>query len=126
MDFRTHLEALMQHAPEEGLVPVPVAWVRALLDDRSDDGPEGIRVDLTVEEVGQMFSRSPQRVRDWLRAGELDGYKLHGREWRIPRGAIQEFQERQQEAADASAAPGTGRPADLGAWRRHRGDDGPA
>ncbi len=31
-----------------------------------------------------------------------------------------------QEPADASAAPGTGRPADLGAWKRHRGDDGPA
>ena len=41
--------------------------------------------DLTVAEVAREVSRQPSTVRGWLISGELDGYKLNDRDWRITR-----------------------------------------
>lgn len=74
-------------------------------------------VDLTVAQVAQLFGRAPGTVRQWLESGQLEGYKLFGREWRVPLAAVGAFQERQRMGA---AHPGgrASRTQSLGDWRR--------
>jgi excisionase family DNA binding protein len=69
--------------------------------------------DLTVEEVAEHFRRAPSTVRGWLLRGDLRGYKLNGRDWRVPKSAVGEYEQRQREPGlgDAEAV-------DLSAWRR--------
>jgi excisionase family DNA binding protein len=45
---------------------------------------------LKVEEVKELISFSSLTIRRWLREGKLKGIKV-GKEWRIPRGDLQEF-----------------------------------
>ena len=75
--------------PDDALVPV--GWVREQLGAGTD-----VLADLTVEETAQELSRAPSTVRAWLIAGELRGYKVHGREWRVSAAAIREFFENQR------------------------------
>lgn len=88
-----HLCALLEHAPAEGLIQVPIPWLRELIDGERRD--EVAEVDLTVEQVAELFGRSPVTVKRWLQSHQLRGYKLGG-EWRVPRGAVREFQEAQR------------------------------
>lgn len=81
------------------------------LSDRPD-----LQVDLTVSQVAEAFGRSPNTVRRWLAAGDLEGYRLHGREWRIARAAIEAFQERQGKGEQPLSARNGTQPLD--AWRR--------
>jgi putative molybdopterin biosynthesis protein len=45
---------------------------------------------LTVEEIAKQMKVKPFTVRDWLRKGELQGYKV-GRTIRIKRKDFEEF-----------------------------------
>ncbi|UCC83861.1 MAG: helix-turn-helix domain-containing protein [Gemmatimonadota bacterium] len=54
-----------------------------------------MQADLTVAKVAAIFDRHPNRIRDWVARGELSAYKLHAREWRIPRSSIKESQKGQ-------------------------------
>jgi len=54
---------------------------------------------LTPEEVAERLSVTPRTVRDWLKAGKLQGMKA-GRLWRISEKALCEF----LEAGEARAA----------------------
>lgn len=47
---------------------------------------------LTPEEVAERLSVTPRTVRDWLKAGKLQGMKA-GRLWRISEKALCEFLE---------------------------------
>lgn len=47
---------------------------------------------LTPEEVAERLAVTPRTVRDWLRAGKLQGVKA-GRLWRITEKALCEFLE---------------------------------
>ncbi len=93
-------------------------WLRALLDGQpqAESGPI---VDLTVEEVAELFGKTPQTIRDWLRTCQLEGYKLHAKQWRVPPASIKEFQERQRNGGSSPATGGNGRGANLGEWRNH-------
>jgi excisionase family DNA binding protein len=69
--------------------------------------------DLTVHEVAEHFRRAPSTIRGWLFRGDLRGYKLNGRDWRVPRLALAEYEQRQREPRrDASED------VDLSSWRR--------
>ncbi len=126
MNWRSELEAIIGAVPPHQvpdaigeLERARLLLTRRFLDEPDRDGAPGdVPVDLRVEEVAEMFGRSPQRIRDWLRAGELDGYKLHGKEWRVTRAAFREFQERQRDV-ESGTSTSTGRRGDMGAWRRH-------
>ena len=73
--------------------------------------------DLTVEEVGAELRRSPSRVRDFIRAGELRAYKF-GKEYRVTRAALDAFVEAQRAGrSDRSTA---GERVNLGRWRTIR------
>ncbi len=108
MNARDLLDAL----PDDALLPVRV--VREILaeqaDEREADGP-----DYTVAEAGRVLARSASCVRSWCSSGAIDAYRLRGREWRVPRAAIRELQDRER-----ASARGSGRPANLAAWRRTR------
>lgn len=74
-------------------------------------------VDLTVAQIAQLFGRSPSTVRQWLESGALEGYKLFGREWRVPPAALAAFQRRQRTRSAPSIASPARREGSLGDWR---------
>jgi excisionase family DNA binding protein len=69
--------------------------------------------DLTIGQVAEHFRRAPSTVRGWLFRGDLRGYKLNGRDWRVPRSALAEYEQRQREPQDEGSGD-----VDLSAWRR--------
>ena len=108
MTLRELLEALPPGAT------VPVGWVLEKLDASAPREGSAPVVDLTAEEVAELFDRTPACVRGWARQGKLPGaYRLHGREWRIPRAALEALR---GETRDPQRHPGG--PVDLGSWRR--------
>lgn len=97
--------------PDDALVPV--RWVR----ERLGGTAESDRIsDLTVQEVADELGRQPSTVRGWLGSGDLDGYKMNDREWRVPPEALRAFVEAQRDARPDRAGAGA-RAADLGSWR---------
>jgi excisionase family DNA binding protein len=124
MSFTAALRALLAAAPDDGtMIPVPASWLRQLLDREGDLDSSGdeIRADLTVAQVAVIFDRHANTIRDWIAQGVLAGYRLNGREWRVPRSSVEDFQRRQR-LGDNSATPALGkaRPRKLGDWRRQR------
>lgn len=113
-DLRRALELL----PEGSALTLPR---EVLLEALGEVGGTTDAGDLTVAQVAERFGRCESTVRSWLTAGLLRGYRLRGREWRIPAAALAEFE--QAERAGRGAEAGAGGSADLGAWRRTRGDD---
>lgn len=74
--------------------------------------------DLTVEDVAELTKRAPSTVRGWLINGDLRGYKLNGRDWRVTRKALNAYLEAQREPGPTPTETGT--EVDLGAWRNAR------
>lgn len=104
----TLLQAL-QSLPDEASLTLSVRDLRAALD-----GPSG--ADLTVPELAQRFGRAHSTIRSWLEAGVLRGYRLRGREWRVPLAAIAEFEQREREGRPRKPTSQRG-VTNLGAWR---------
>jgi excisionase family DNA binding protein len=125
MILRERLLTLRDTLPEGGSVVLTRAALddRAALDEMLAHGPvedtEGDRgPDYTVAEVAVRFDRSPQTVRDWIKSGKLRGYLFNGREYRVTRHALAEFEEKQRQGR---AKPEPVATSDLGAWRRVSG-----
>lgn len=90
---------------------------------RSSDHREvPVNGDLTVKDVAVAVHRSESTVRGWLVGKRLTGYKLNGREWRIPRASLDQF------LADQGRSPRPNRESSHGlrAWRDVRRDQSPA
>ena len=87
----------------------------ALLEGDIDETDVDSARDLTVKEVAKETGRAPSTIRDWLSSGALRGYKLNGRDWRIPRAALREYLEVQ--ATKASKTPPGEGGVDVAAWR---------
>lgn len=112
--FRDWLETL---AAARATIPAEEALRRL---PAAEGGAGDTLAALDVEQAGEALGRSPSTVRDYCRAGLLDGaYRQQGREWRIPPGAIGKFQVGQaaEAAAKATPAPRAGS-TDLAAWRK--------
>ncbi|MDZ7779541.1 MAG: helix-turn-helix domain-containing protein [Gemmatimonadota bacterium] len=73
--------------------------------------------DMSVEQVAEEVQRSPSTIRRWPIAGELRGYKLQGRDWRLPRPALRESLAHQGSTADD---PDHDAEVDSSAWRHLR------
>ena len=130
MDQITRLGAAIAALPPGTLVALPREALLDLLGgpgrraggsvEAPVEGPEEIpaevQVDLTVAELAQRFRRSPSTVRQWLESGQLEGYKLFGREWRVPAAAVAAFQERQRLGSGSDSA--VKNRASLGDWRK--------
>lgn len=90
--------------------------ILAMLEGAADAVPSTTGRDMTVEEVAEEVQRSPSTIRRWLIAGELRGYKLQGRDWRVTRPALRDYLAAQA-ASGNEEAPETSE-VDIGAWRR--------
>ena len=84
------LKGMIDGLPEGSAITLPVDTVRARLNENGS----GFDHDLTVEEVGKFFHRSPVTIRTWIRDGRLRAYLFQGREYRITESALEEFQDR--------------------------------
>ena len=103
---------------DEFAVMITRADLVALLEGNSSETEVGSTRDLTVEEVAGETGRAPSAVRSWLISETLRGYKLNGRDWRVPRAALREYLETQETETN-----GTRRDVgevDITAWRRIR------
>ena len=92
----------------------------ALLEALGEVGGTTDVGDLTVSQVAERFGRCESTVRSWLAAGILRGYRLRGREWRVPAAALAEFEQAEREGREVEV--GEGQAVDLGSWRRAKGD----
>ena len=80
--------------------------------DRSDHA--NAPPELTVPELAGRFHRSPSTIRDWCEQGRFEGaFKLNGRDWRIPKAAVDAFLARQRRQPQESLVR-------LSAWRATR------
>ena len=104
----TLLQAL-QSLPDEASLTLSVRDLRAALAGSS-------AADLTVPELAERFSRAASTVRSWLERGIMRGYRLRGREWRIPLAAVAEFEQREREGRPRKPTPQRG-VTRLDAWR---------
>lgn len=98
---RAALLTLAQALPDGAAVPVPRAWLLELLEPAGEREPikPTLEVDLTPEEVAVALHRSPVTVRSWCNAGAFPtAYRMRGRQWRIPRRALDAFQAAERRA----------------------------
>ncbi len=124
--LREAISALVAAAPPTATVTV--SWLASLLEGEEAAGQAHgptvaqFSVDLTVQQVAAEFSKGHSTIRTWIARGELPGaYRLHGREWRIPRTAIDAMQRRESELDRQPAKKRPVAVSELGEWRRHRG-----
>ena len=115
MGLIDRLRAIVESMPADASVTFSVVWLRDLLSDEGDS-PGTDRL-LTLEEAGNIVGRSPSTVRTWLNKGQLAGFKLNGRSWRIRESALRKFIERQESGEQEPPTVGNGS-VDLRAWRR--------
>jgi excisionase family DNA binding protein len=129
MTIRDRLAALAAALPSDGSVVLTAATLREWLDEeQASPGRTGpVAVDLTVSDVASMLGRKESTIRGWLGQKRIpEAYRFNGVEWRIPPTALERFLEEQRTSAAAgqrstrARALGSGRTADLGAWRKVR------
>lgn len=129
-DLRAAIQTLAAALPPGSAVPVPREWLLELLAPTGPlpalpTEPRPLAPDLTCRQAATVLGRHESTVRAWLEAGELEGYKQRGREWRVTPAALERFRERERArkpgaAASADPIASNGARADLGAWRRVR------
>ena len=118
MSLHDRLLQIVTALPSDGAaVTLTRADLLALLEGEGQGElhPENGR-DLTVSEVAEEMGRSPSTVRGWLIAGDLRGFKLNNRDWRVPRSALREYLDAQ--AAEPEDQDEQRDPVDISAWRR--------
>jgi hypothetical protein len=65
-----------------------------------------VELHLTLDEAGAALHRSPVTLRGYCAAGLFKGaYRMRGRQWRIPRAALEAFQAAEQKAYKANGRP---------------------
>jgi len=70
-------------------------------------------IDLTIGDLARLFGKRPSTVRAWVERGDFAGaYKLHRKEWRVPRSAVERFQTSQRRGGKSDRR--------LSTWRRVR------
>jgi hypothetical protein len=105
-------------------LPVPAGDLVELLEGAQGSEaprPRVVVADLTCREAGAVLGRAASTVRGWCEAGILTGYRMRSREWRIPAGELERFQQDQRTRGSGerrSGARARGKPVDLAAWRK--------
>lgn len=121
MSLHSRLRQLAAALPSDSsAVTFTRSDLRAMLDEDDVHESDLILRDLRVEEVAEETCRSPSTVRTWLISGQLRGYKLQGRDWRVTRSALREFLDGQPANRSRQPAEPHGPDVDVGAWRRVR------
>ena len=119
MSLHERLCAIANALPSDGAaVTLTRADLVALIGPEPGEAASDATSDLTVEQVAVETGRAPSTIRSWLIAGDLRGYKLNGRDWRVPRSALRDYIEAQ--AAGPNDTPPDTQEVDITAWRRVR------
>lgn len=92
MKLSDRLTRIIDGMPDSASIILSVADVKGWLGENGG----GLDHDLTVEEVGKFFDRSPVTIRTWIRNGRLEAYHFRGKEYRITHRAIEKFQGRER------------------------------
>ena len=92
MKLSDWLTRMIDGLPDDGSIILTVEAVKKRLNENGS----GFDQDLTVEEVGKFFGRSPVTIRTWIRDGTLRAYLFQGREYRVCESALEEFQQQQR------------------------------
>ena len=120
------LQEMVAPMPAGAAVVLPVDWLRSTLDTAFNQPAPAVRhgqssSDLSVIEVAKMVGRKPSTVRGWCAAGQLDGYRLNGRDWRVTHAALQAFLQGQRKGTEPATRTERRRATlALGAWRSVR------
>ena len=120
MNVRERLRAMADVLPESGSVTLTRADLYEIAQTDDTGSEKAMQADFTVAQVADMFDRKSQTIRDWINAGRLCGYLFNDREYRITRGALEEFQEWQRNGATTTRQSEI---SDLGAWRQEAQKD---
>ena len=118
MTLAERLHSLAASLPSDAsAVTLTRADLILLVEGSTEDTtpPAGSR-DLTVEDVAERVGRATSTVRGWLIAGQLRGYKLNGRDWRVSPTALQDHMDAQSALISAPEPGDTG--VDITEWRR--------
>lgn len=99
---------------------VPANWVVEQLKDSRSAEPAGCQ-DPTVQQLADELGRSPSTVRGWIGQNTFpNAYRLNHREWRVPRGDVAAYLDRQRPADREQTKLGNRRAeADLRSWSKH-------
>lgn len=119
--LHTRLRKLVAALPsDDSSVTFTRAALLRMLEEDDLGEPEVITRDLRVSEVAEETCRAPSTVRSWLISGHLWGYKLQGRDWRVPRSALRAFLDAQPSQDDGLVEDADAAEVDIGAWRALR------
>jgi len=115
------LTAWLEAAPE-GTTLSAQAVLELLREIAASESGGPIGRDLTLAEVGELYNRRPNTVRDWIKSKGLRAYLDATGQYRVTPAALEEWQEAQRKAkaAPKKKTTETAAPVDLGAWRQVR------
>lgn len=117
MTVRERLSQLAAALPSDmSAVSISRRDILAMLEEDPGSHTTTSMRDLTVAEVAHETRRAASTVRGWLSRGELRGYLLNGRAWRVPRASLREYLE-----AQATEKTETRGEVDITVWRKGRG-----
>ena len=121
MGLVDRLKAIIDGMPQDGAVTLSVAFLSRLIE--AEAAESGMGRLLTLEEAGDIVGRSPSTVRTWLNTGQLDGFKLNARSWRIRESALRTFIERQESGGHEPPTVRNSGSVHISAWREHVSPD---
>lgn len=115
------LRVLAEALPPGSVVPVPrEALLELVAASAQAPATEAVvpPVDLTVTDVALRYGRHTSTVRAWLERGLFPGaYRLHHREWRVPRTALAAFETHARESSPSPTNARKEKAVNLAAWR---------
>jgi excisionase family DNA binding protein len=108
LSLRERLRRIIEPLPPGSSVTLPREALAAMIGEAE---PRPL-ADYRVVDVAGALNRAPSTVRGWCQTGELRAYRFQGKEWRITREALREFQDRQASGVDQDGGDD-----DLASWR---------
>lgn len=95
---------------------VTLGWLGKVLAEDPTERSQAPTRDLAVKDVAERTDRSPSTVRRWLERGEMRGYKINGRDWRVTPAAFEEWRQKQMEGPTPDVDPDED--VDIAEWRK--------
>lgn len=113
------LTAWLEAAPE-GTTLSAQAVLELLREIAASESGGPIGRDLTLAEVGELYGRRPNTVREWVKSRGLRAYLDATGQYRITPAALEEWQEAQKRGGGEALEPKPGTAVNLGRWRTKR------